>query len=66
MSELDQEFKMILKGKKFEYTLNPHLIPTFRGILSSIYLKTKKNVSIEKIYNELKKFHQKNTKNVFF
>ena len=61
MSELDQEFKMILKGKKFEYTLNPHLIPTFRGILSSIYLKTKKNVSIEKIYKELKKFHQKNS-----
>ena len=61
MSELDQEFKMILKGKKFEYTLNPHLIPTFRGILSSMYLKTKKNVSIEKIYNELKKFHQKNS-----
>jgi len=43
MSELDQQFKMALKGKTFEYTLNPHLLPTFRGILSSIYLKKKKN-----------------------
>ncbi len=60
MSELDQEFKMILKDKSFEYTLNPHLLPTYRGILSSIYLKTKKNVPIKKIYNELKKFHEKN------
>ncbi|MDB9795980.1 N-acetyl-gamma-glutamyl-phosphate reductase [Pelagibacteraceae bacterium] len=59
MSELDQQFKKILKGK-FEYSFNPHLLPTFRGILSSIYLKTKNNISINKIYNELKRFHSKN------
>jgi N-acetyl-gamma-glutamyl-phosphate reductase len=59
MSELDQQFKKNLKGK-FVYSFNPHLLPTFRGILSSMYLKTKKNVSINKIYKELKKFHSKN------
>ena len=48
MSELDQEFKITLKGKSFEYTLNPHLLPTFRGILSSIYLKTKKMLPLKK------------------
>ena len=36
------------------------MLPTFRGILSSMYLKTKKNVKITRIYNELKKFHSKN------
>ena len=59
MSELDQQFKKILK-KKFEYNFNPHLLPTFRGILSSIYLETKKNVSILKIHQVLKRHYSKN------
>ena len=59
MSELDQEFKKYSK-KKVLYTFNPHLLPTFRGILSSIYLETKKNIKIQDIYNTLKKFHSKN------
>ncbi|MDA7606400.1 N-acetyl-gamma-glutamyl-phosphate reductase [Pelagibacteraceae bacterium] len=59
MSELDQQFKKIVK-KKLEYSFNPHLMPTFRGILSTMYLKTKKNIGIKKVYNELKKFHSKN------
>jgi N-acetyl-gamma-glutamyl-phosphate reductase len=59
MCELDQEFKRYSKTK-VEYTFNPHLLPTFRGILSSIYLETKKNVKIKKIHSILKKFHTKN------
>jgi len=59
MSELDQQFKSFLKNK-LEYSFNPHLLPTYRGILSSIYVSTKKNVAINKIYNELKRFHSKN------
>jgi len=59
MSELDQQFKKVNKSK-IEYSFNPHLLPTFRGILSSIYINAKKNVSITKIYNELKKSHNKN------
>ncbi len=60
MSELDQEFKKNSKNK-VSYTFNPHLLPTFRGILSSIYVETKKGVSSKKIYLELKKFHTKNS-----
>ena len=37
MSELDQEFKNCSKIN-VKYTFNPHLLPAFRGILSSIYL----------------------------
>ena len=59
MSELDQEFKKYSKTN-VEYTFNPHLLPTFRGILSSIYLETKKNVRIKEIHSTLKKFHSKN------
>ena len=59
MSELDQEFKKHTK-KEIKYTFNPHLLPTFRGILSSIYIETKKKITVKKIYLELKKFHLKN------
>mgnify|MGYP001187055103 FL=1 len=58
-SELDQEFSKISKSK-INYVFIPHLIPTFRGMLSSIYLQLNKNVSINKIYKVLKKNHKKN------
>jgi N-acetyl-gamma-glutamyl-phosphate reductase len=59
MSEIDQQFNKILKSK-LEYSFVTHLLPTFRGILSTIYLKPKKNITIKKIYNEIKKYHKKN------
>ena len=59
MLELDQEFKRYSKTN-VKYTFNPHLLPTFRGILSSIYFETKKNIGIHKIHSILKKFHFKN------
>ena len=34
------------------------MLPTFRGILSSIYVKKNKNISISKIRNELIKFYK--------
>jgi len=58
-SEIDQEFSKISKSK-INYTFTPHLIPTFRGMLSSIYVKTKNKVTIAKIENELKKYHKRN------
>ena len=48
-----------LQKKKIKYSFNPHLLPTFRGILTSIYLKKKSNVSLSKIRNELIKFYKK-------
>ena len=48
-----------LQKKKIKYSFNPHLLPTFRGILTSIYLKKKLNVSLNKIRNELIKFYKK-------
>ena len=59
MSELDQELSKYSRNK-IRYTFNPHLIPTFRGILTSMYLKLNKNISIKQIYNEIKNYHKKN------
>ena len=59
MSELDQEFNKYSKTL-VKYTFNPHLLPTFRGILTSIYIDVKKKNNVQHIYSELKKFHSKN------
>jgi len=58
-SEIDQEFSKISKSK-INYTFTPHLIPTFRGMLSSIYVEPKNKVSTRKIENELKRYHKRN------
>jgi len=60
MAEIDQELSKISK-KKIKVTFTPHLIPMFRGILSTIYIDTKKNFSALKIYKFLKNYHKKNT-----
>ena len=57
ISEIDQEFSKITK-KKISYTFNPHLLPTFRGILSTIYLDINKKSSVKKIRNELSNFYK--------
>ena len=59
MAEIDQEFKKLNCGN-IKYTFNTHLLPTFRGILSSIYLELKSNIKIKNIHNHLVQFHKKN------
>ena len=44
--EMEQEIEKYT-NKKIKFSFNPHLLPTFRGILSTIYLHTKKKVSAE-------------------
>ena len=56
--EIQQELSKLTK-KKVKFTFTPHLIPTFRGILSSIYIKPRNNVSAKKIRNALLKFYKK-------
>ena len=59
-AEIDQELFKYLK-KKIIFTFNPHLLPTFRGILSSIYIELNSKVKIENLRNELINFYKKNT-----
>ena len=43
---------------KVAFSFNPHLLPTFRGILSSIYLDLKNKNTSQKIRNELVKYYK--------
>ena len=56
--EIDQEILKHTKKKIF-YTFNPHLLPTFRGILSSIYVHKKKTISASKLRKILVNFYKK-------
>ena len=54
----NKKFKKFIRKKlnTFFYT---YLLPTFRGILSSIYVITKKSINAKKLRNELIKFYKK-------
>ena len=55
--EIDQELYKHTK-KKIKFSFNPYLLPTFRGILTSIYLKINNRNSPNKIRNELVNFYK--------
>lgn len=57
--EIEQELKKHTK-KNIKFSFNPHLLPTFRGILTSIYVDLKKNSSVNKLRDELIRFYRKN------
>ena len=59
MVEIDQELSKENK-KKIKVSFTPHLIPTFRGILSTIYLDIEKNNNAKRIHSFLKKYHRNN------
>ena len=58
--EIDQQFLKLTK-KKIYFSFNPHLIPTFRGILTSIYVQTKKGKTGNILRKSLIKYY-KNSK----
>ena len=57
ISEIEQEFKKYTK-KNIKFTFNPHILPTFRGILTSIYIELNKKFSSKKIRKELIKYYR--------
>jgi len=56
-SEIEQNLRKYSK-KKIDFDFTPHLAPMFRGILSTIYIEVKKNVSQIKIRNTLKNYYK--------
>jgi N-acetyl-gamma-glutamyl-phosphate reductase len=58
MPEIDQELSKSSK-KKIKISFTPHLIPTFRGILSTIYLDLPKGIKIKKVKDCLLNFYKK-------
>ena len=59
MIEIDQELSKIANNK-IKVSFTPHLIPMFRGILSTIYLETRGKNNAKKIYKLLKTYHKNN------
>ena len=59
MVEIDQELSKAARNK-IKVSFTPHLIPMFRGILSTMYLETRGKNSAKKIYKLLKKYHKNN------
>ncbi len=53
-SEIEQEIKKYTKNKKLNITFTPHLSPMFKGILSTIYIESKKGVSFNKLNSAFK------------
>ena len=58
VAEIEQELLKYTK-KKVSFTFIPHLLPTFRGILSTIYVDLKNSSSINKVRNELIRYYSK-------
>ncbi len=56
--EIDQQLNKFTK-KKINFSFNPYLLPTFRGILTSIYIFAKKNKTGNMLRNSLIKFYKK-------
>ena len=59
MPEIDQGLKLFGKvtgNLKIEFT--PHLIPTFRGILTTIYADLNKKINVKKVHQYLSKFYK--------
>tara|TARA_B100001057_G_scaffold418243_1_gene437357 strand:+ start:43 stop:1080 length:1038 start_codon:yes stop_codon:yes gene_type:complete len=57
ISEIDQQiFKFT--NKKVSFSFNPHLLPTFRGILTSIYINVKKGKNGNTLREALIKFYK--------
>ena len=59
MAEIDQELLKI-SGKNINISFTPHLIPMFRGILSTIYVQPTSKNNAKTIYNLLKKVNKNN------
>jgi len=57
MGEIDQELNKI-SNKPIIIRFTPHLLPMFRGLLSTIYLDLKKNIRAKNIYNYLRSYYK--------
>ena len=55
--EILQELKNYTKSK-IHVSFTPHILPMFRGILSTIYLNLKSGINENKLYSFLKKFYK--------
>ena len=56
IAEVKQELSLVSKNISFNFT--PHILPMFRGILSTIYVEKNKGITVKNISDFLKKFYK--------
>tara|TARA_B100001057_G_scaffold75305_1_gene70012 strand:- start:6 stop:1034 length:1029 start_codon:yes stop_codon:yes gene_type:complete len=61
VSEIKQELLKYSKNNRVDFSFNPHILPNFRGMMSTIYCDLNKNVKINNVIEILKNFDELNT-----
>ncbi len=60
ISEIKQELSKFNLNKKLSFSFNPHILPNFRGMMSTIYCDLNENINKNEIVNLYKKFDHDN------
>ena len=60
ISEIKQELIKFSFDKNIKFSFNPHILPNFRGMISTIYCDLKPNINKKNIIDELKLFEKEN------
>ncbi len=59
--EIKQELEKFSNNKKsINFLFNPHILPNFRGMMSTIYCNLKNNLTVEEVNRVYSKFEQMN------
>ena len=61
ISEIKQELSKYIINQKINFSFNPHILPNFRGMISTIYCDLNNNINKKNIIEELKNFEKNNT-----
>ena len=59
-SEIEQELSKYNLGNNLSFSFNPHILPNFRGMMSTIYCNLNEKVKQSDIINLFKDFDNKN------
>ena len=60
ISEIKQELSKFDNDKKLSFSFNPHILPNFRGMMSTIYCNLKNGVNKSDVINIFKELDKKN------
>lgn len=60
ISEIKQELSKYSKNKKVDFSFNPHILPNFRGMMSTLYCNLNNDVKTDDIIETLKNFDELN------
>ncbi len=60
ISEINQELLKNSLQKKISFSFNPHILPNFRGMMSTIYCDLNKGIKIKDIINTYNAFEKNN------